>query len=750
MTKNRLMKNKRHLAGLVLLATATPVMANDWPAWRGPEQTGETRENAGVTSWSEGGDNLLWKLDIGGRSTPIVMDGRVYLAGPVGSGSCVQERLVCVDAETGAKLWEKRYNVFHTDIVENRVGWSAPVGDPETGYVYVHSTGGELLAFDRDGKIVWKWSLSEELGRSSGYGGRLQTPIIDEDRVVISFTYILTQWDTGKKKAGHRYYAFDKRTGEILWMAQPGGRPLNTTYSAPIVTVADGRRLMIAPNADGNVYGLLARTGEKLWTYRFSKAGLNATGVARGKYFYLAHSEENVSGTVMGAVACIDVTGSGDVTDTHEVWRVEGIQAGYSSLALANGRVYVAENGATMHALDAKTGAEQWQFDLGRAMKGSPIVTADGVIYVGEVNGLFHILKDEGDKCVSLDSKQFARKDGLVVEIQGSPAFSDGRVYFMTRYETIALGVKSGPKVTAAVPEFERESAQPGPAARMLVVPREVTVAPGERLAFRVALFDASGRRLKSSPATWSIKKVSGDISGDGTFQASPALAFSSGVVEAKVGDLTATGRVRISPPLPIDEGFDTMPVGKQPPGWIGVDAKTQLIEKDGTVVLHKKATSPSAKFARMQAFSSPPIEGGYTVEVDLMAEPKKGRRPTLSDMGLINSRYTMIMLGKEKRIRIVSWSPVPRIEEEVDFDWQPNVWYRAKLRVTLSSSGALVSAKVWNRNEAEPAAWNVQVKDSCPNTEGSPGIYAYSKGTSAKRHGSSVFFDNYKVTGNE
>ena len=37
---------------------------------------------------------------------------------------------------------------------------------------------GHLVAFDSEGREVWKRFLVEELGRASGYGGRAQTPIV--------------------------------------------------------------------------------------------------------------------------------------------------------------------------------------------------------------------------------------------------------------------------------------------------------------------------------------------------------------------------------------------------------------------------------------------------------------------------------------------------------------------------------------------------------------------------------------------
>jgi hypothetical protein len=51
----------------------------DWPYWRGPEMNGISREKGLVESWSRRGENLLWRNeDIAGRSTPIVMNGRLY------------------------------------------------------------------------------------------------------------------------------------------------------------------------------------------------------------------------------------------------------------------------------------------------------------------------------------------------------------------------------------------------------------------------------------------------------------------------------------------------------------------------------------------------------------------------------------------------------------------------------------------------------------------------------------------------
>ncbi|MCY3762873.1 MAG: hypothetical protein OXH50_16620, partial [Gemmatimonadetes bacterium] len=86
--------------------------AAGWPHWRGPGQTGASAETGLVSAWSRSGSGLLWRAEFVGRSTPILMNGRVYVIGRVGEGITEQERIACFDAATGALLWEDRLNVF--------------------------------------------------------------------------------------------------------------------------------------------------------------------------------------------------------------------------------------------------------------------------------------------------------------------------------------------------------------------------------------------------------------------------------------------------------------------------------------------------------------------------------------------------------------------------------------------------------------------------------------------------------------
>ena len=109
-----------------------------------------------------------------------------------------------------------------------------------------------------------------------------------------------------------------------------------------------------------------------------------------------------------------------------------------------------------------------------------------------------------------------------------------------------------------------------------------------------------------------------------------------------------------------------------------------------------------------------------------------------------------LLELGDEEHVLLVSYSPIPRVQLDVPFEWHENVWYRAKITVDVADGKGVVRGKVWPRGEPEPDDWTIKLIDPAPNLEGSPGLYAFSKGTRPAKPGSPVFFDNYQVTSHD
>src|SRR5699024_9723419 len=90
------------------------------------------------------------------------------------------------DAATGKKIWERRSNLFLSDIPAERIGWSNVAADPATGNVFAFGGCGVLQALNGEtGEVLWSRSLNEEYGLLTTYGGRLTTPVVFEDLCIV-------------------------------------------------------------------------------------------------------------------------------------------------------------------------------------------------------------------------------------------------------------------------------------------------------------------------------------------------------------------------------------------------------------------------------------------------------------------------------------------------------------------------------------------------------------------------------------
>jgi outer membrane protein assembly factor BamB len=722
--------------GLAALGTPS-ARASEWASWRGPHQNGVSDETGLVSTWSASGENLIWKADFIGRSTPVVFDGRVCAIGRTGSGITKQEVVACFSAENGRRLWERRLNVYLTTVPFTRTGWATIVADPQTGYLYAHGVGGLFLCLDRQGEVVWSRSLTEEFGRVSGYGGRTHSPMLDGDRVVLGFSNF--GWgDQGAPR--HRYFAFDKKTGELIWASAPGGKPdPMTTQATPVAAVIKGQRLLIGGNGDGWIYALKASTGEKVWSFQFSKQGMNTSVVVDGDRVYATSGDENIDEGTKGRVVCIDGSGSGDITKTGEIWRADELEVGFASPLLHGGTLYVVDDSANMFALDAANGKRRWQYNLGTVGKGSP-VWADGKIFATEVNGGFHILRPEEAQAVSLDKEQILVKGERPAETYGSPAVAYGRVYFTTEEGLYCLGDKKARFTPSAgkadlPPEAKAEAG--ARASWLQVLPAEMVVKPGEAVAFRALAFDAAGRVIGDAAGTWGLQGLIGKIDAQGRLTPDPVRGSQAGLVTLQAGDLKATARVRVFADLPWQEDFEGIEIGKNPPYWVGGASRFVVADKGGNKVLTKPFMDQGLE--RSSLFIGPPTMSGYTIQADLMGSLKGRWRP---DLGLIASGYTLDLMGNHKRLQLRDWVEVePRLQQTVDFAWDPDVWYTMKLTVEIKQDKAFIRGKVWPVSSAEPEGWTIQAEDPLPIRQGSPGLYGYSA--------ADIFYDKVKVTVN-
>ncbi len=721
-----------NLGLLLFLATSAP--ASDWAEWRGPARDGVSMEKGLPASWSPAGQNLAWKAPYGGRSAPIVMDNRVYLQNTAGKGELEQERVMCFNADTGKLIWEHRFNVYLSDVPPHRVGWASPAGDPSTGNVYALGVGGTLLSLSREGKVLWERSLGEDFGLLTTHGGRTVSPIIDGDLVIVSGVAFV--WGEHGRGA-HRFMAFDKRTGETMWISAPGGRPYDTTYAPLFIANVNGTRLLIEGASDGMIHAIKPQTGESVWKYEISKRGINSGVVMHGRNVIVTHSEENIDSTEMGMIAAVDASGRGEIKKEQVKWSRYGWMGGFSSPVIDGERVYQVDNSANLAAFDLNTGQPLWRLTLGTVQKASPVL-ADGKLYVGTESGKFFILRPTATGCEILDQKQLGTEQQPEVII-ASVAVSNGRIYLVSDSNLYCIGKKASQRIPVSSGGAYPFSTSPVAPNYVQVVPTELVIKTGDKVNFRVRLFDEHGNFIREEKsAEWSLDKLKGTLE-NGQFVAASDGGWQAGSVKAGIGGVTGAARVRIVPPLPWSENFDGLAPSSVPVTWTNTLTKYAVREMDGNKVL-VKTTEGSSLLSRARAFMGPSDLSNYTVEADINATQKRRQQ---GDAGVIAQRYALVLYGNGQTLRIEEWQPETARTVTVPFTWKVGTWYRMKFTVENLPDGKVrARGKVWPVGEAEPAAWTIERIDPIGNHQGSPGIFGNAP--------AEIYFDNLKVYQNK
>jgi outer membrane protein assembly factor BamB len=586
-----------------VLAAMLPVESQaadplDWPYWRGPEMNGISREKNIPDSWSPDGENLLWSQPaLASRSTPIVMNGKLYVLARSNPGSEQEgEKVICADAATGKTIWENKFNVFLSDVPDTRVAWSSVTGDPETGNVFALGVCGQFQCIDGEtGKTLWNRSLSEQFGLLTTYGGRTNFPVIDGDLVIING--IVIGWGE-LAKPQHRFIAFDKRNGQPVWYEGTRPLPYDTTYSAPVFAVSNGMKVLLFGSGDGGVHAFQTQTGKSVWSYPVSLRGINSSPTVAGDLVIAGHSEENVDSNEMGALFALKLNGSGNLMQSSgEAWRNREMFVGKSAPIVVGDKAYAIEDKGNLFIVDLKTGEQIGREKLGTMGRASPLYV-DGKLYVCEGNGRWYIFKIQEDGTL-----ERIHRERLDADVNASPIVSHGRLYVTTGETMYCIGHKDAKPEADPQPEplVEPPVSEDNKPALVQVVPVESLLksgSGGEAQRHHVRLYNSRGqflRTCKADEVEFSIAGA-GSIDAEGRFTAPKDATHAATILTAKVGDLSGQARIRSVPDFPWNFDFND---GQIPITWVGARYRHIPLDFD----LYKKLEAKSEVLSRLYVY---------------------------------------------------------------------------------------------------------------------------------------------------
>lgn len=358
------------------------------------------------------GFELKWRFKTRGkvRSSPAVVEGAVVFGSEDG-------HLYCLNAADGALRWK-----FFTggDLSSSpAVAGSA---------VFFTGGDGQIYALDLEtGKPRWVVKTGEARpwvyakGKSPTWDYWLPSPVIAEG---VLYTGALDG----------RVRAMDPKTGAVKWQFDTAG----TIRSTPAVAAG----ILYIGDMNGSLHALEAATGEEKWHAETTTAGLpngeiqSSPAVAGGTVFFGArdgyvHAVDAAtgqekwkfshSGSWVNTSPAVDggavFSGSSDgrfvqASDAQtgkEKWRFSANDRVFSSLAVADGKVYAATHGAAVFTLDAATGKQLGQIGTEGAVQSSPVLDG-GVLYVGSDDSALYAFTERPKKtrkAVTVEARLF-------------------------------------------------------------------------------------------------------------------------------------------------------------------------------------------------------------------------------------------------------------------------------------------------------------------------------------------------------
>jgi len=350
------------LIGIALTLCSSLGLAEDWPAWRGPDRDGMCREKGLLKQWPADGPKLLWKTKgLGeGFSGPAIVGNILYTMGNRDG----KEWVLALDvSQDGKEIWASAVGPIRSDGGGHPGPRSTPTIDGNR--LYTLGINGDLVCMDiKDGRILWQHDFVKSFDGAIPHWGYAESVLVDGPWVVCT--------PGGPKNT---IAALTKTTGKLVW-GSPVGDPAD--YSSVIKVMIGSSKQYVNLTKKG-VIGVSAEDGRFLWRYDApaSKTANVATCIWSGNTVFGASGY----GTGGGLVS---IERSGNGFNAKQIYFTKKMQNHHGGMILLDGALYGCSNPSILTCLDYQTGEEKW---ADRSSGKCSLLYADGMLYCRSENG---------------------------------------------------------------------------------------------------------------------------------------------------------------------------------------------------------------------------------------------------------------------------------------------------------------------------------------------------------------------------
>ena len=293
---------------------------------------------------------VLWSAKLGGSESfefsPGIIGDEVYAASSDGS-------LGKFDVKTGKVLWK----INTGEKLSGGVG----VGVNE---ITVGTSNGLLIAYDLNGKLLWKTRLSSQV---------LSASSIHEGTVIV-------------RTSDNLIHGLNVKDGLKRWTYTHPGPPLSLRSSAGVVA-ADG--VIYAGFPGGKLAAIREDNGTLLWDITVAQP----KGVTEIERASDVTSNPVIDGMTIYTVAYQGKISAVDRVNARTLWSRD--ISSYTGISIEGARIYLSHTGGAVYALAIESGKTYWrQGDLLNRQLTTPLGMGDHVA-IGDLEGYIHILDKE-------------------------------------------------------------------------------------------------------------------------------------------------------------------------------------------------------------------------------------------------------------------------------------------------------------------------------------------------------------------
>jgi outer membrane protein assembly factor BamB len=415
--------------GLVAMATAATLSAENWPQWRGPAKNGVSAEKGLPLKWSTT-ENIAWKIAMPGRSgsTPIIWGETIFLNIGTADGSGNLE-LWAVDRADGRLRWKK--HIAGGNHIERKQNMSSPSPVTDGQTVWVMTGVGILKAFDVSGKELWMRDIQKDYGRFGLNWGYASSPLLHGGDLFVQVLH-------GMKTDDPSYLLrIDGRSGKTLWRTERPTRAIEESpdsYTTPaalqVSKAPDGIEIVVT--GGDVVTGHDPASGKELWRMD----GLNPTNNPSNRIISspVAVGDIVIAPTRERPMLAIKGGGRGDVTRTHRLWAFDN--GPDVPTPVSDGKLlYTITDRGVAYALDLATGKVVYGPQRLRpdSYSASPVLADDRIYVTSENEGLTSVYR-AGPKF------ELLAENPLEDYCLSSPAISEGQIFIRTTGHLWAIG----------------------------------------------------------------------------------------------------------------------------------------------------------------------------------------------------------------------------------------------------------------------------------------------------------------------